>query len=412
MSKVSKPRENIQVLLLEGIHENAEREFKERGYSSVTRLPHALDEDELVERIAQTHILGIRSRTQLTARALEAAQRLFCVGCFSIGTNQVDLAAARDRGIPVFNAPYSNTRSVAELAIGEIIMLMRGIPDKSRDVHAGGWSKSAKDSYEIRGKTLGIVGYGHIGTQVSVLAEAMGMQVRFYDVVKKLALGNARPCNTLEGLLEVSDVVTMHVPETPQTMGMMGAKQFAAMKKKSFFLNLARGTVVDVDALADALRGGRLLGAAVDVFPVEPGSDKEEFVSPLRGLPNVILTPHIGGSTGEAQANIGTEVSQKLTEYSDNGSTLGAVNFPQVALPVRPGSTRFLHVHHNTPGVLNGIFKILESHNLKVAGQYLQTDPKLGYVVVDVEGHHENDDLRAQLRAVGGTLKMRFLYPS
>lgn len=412
MSKLSLSKDKIQVLLLEGVHDNALNEFAARGYGSVERLPHALDEDELVERISQVHILGIRSRTQLTARALEAAQRLFCVGCFSIGTNQVDLAAARTRGIPVFNAPYSNTRSVAELAIGEIIMLMRGIPDKSRAVHAGGWSKSAKDSYEIRGKTLGIVGYGHIGTQVSVLAEAMGMQVRFYDVVKKLALGNARPCNTLEGLLEVSDVVTMHVPETPQTKGMMGAAQFAAMKKKSFFLNLARGSVVDVDALADALRSGRLLGAAVDVFPVEPGSDKEEFVSPLRSLPNVILTPHIGGSTGEAQANIGTEVSQKLTEYSDNGSTLGAVNFPQVALPVHSGSTRFLHVHRNIPGVIGRINELLQSHKLNIVAQYLQTDPQLGYVVADVDGSFDEIALLEQLRSLDGTLKARFLYPS
>lgn len=411
MTKFSLSKDKIQVLLLEGVHDNALSEMAARGYANVERLPYALDEDQLVERIASTHILGIRSRTHITERALEAAQRLFCVGCFSIGTNQVDLRAARLRGIPVFNAPYSNTRSVAELVIGEIVMLMRGIFDKSHIVHEGGWTKSAKDSYEIRGKTLGIVGYGHIGTQVSVLAEAMGMRVRFYDVVKKLALGNAQSCHTLEELLAVSDVVTLHVPETPQTLNLIGRAQLKAMKPGSHLINAARGTVVDIDALAEALKSRHLLGAAIDVFPKEPGSDKELFESPLRGLPNVILTPHIGGSTLEAQANIGAEVAQKLVEYSDNGSTLGAVNFPQVALPVHRGCMRFLHVHRNIPGVLRRINDVFSSRDLNIAAEYLQTDPELGYVVVDVDGEFDEMELVNALKAIEGTQKVRFLYP-
>ena len=411
MTKLSLSKEKISILLLEGVHNNALNSLAGSGYATVERLPHALDEAELLERIGSVHMLGIRSRTQLTGRVLEAAQKLFCVGCFCIGTNQVDLKAARRLGIPVFNAPYSNTRSVAELVIGEVIMLMRGIFDKSTLVHAGGWMKSAKDSYEIRGKTLGIVGYGHIGTQVSILAEAMGMQVRYYDIQKKLALGNARPCSSLEELLSVSDVVTLHVPDTPQTRNMIGPAQLRAMKKGAHLINAARGQVVDIPALASALRDKHLLGAAIDVFPVEPGSDADEFVSELRGLPNTILTPHIGGSTMEAQANIGTEVAQKLIEYSDNGSTMGAVNFPQVALPVNAGCKRFLHVHQNVPGVLRRLNEVFSARNLNITGQYLQTDPELGYVVVDVDGEVDETELIAELRAIEGTLKTRFLYP-
>ncbi|WP_042704440.1 phosphoglycerate dehydrogenase, partial [Azospirillum sp. B506] len=325
MTKLSLSKDKINILLLEGVHDNAIDELARGGYASVERLPRALDESELLERIGSVHILGIRSRTHLTAKVFEAAQKLITVGCFCIGTNQVDLKAARRHGIPVFNAPYSNTRSVAELVIGEIIMLMRGIFEKSQLVHGGGWMKSAKDSYEIRGKTLGIVGYGHIGTQVSILAEAMGMQVRFYDTVRKLALGNARACDSLEELLSISDVVTLHVPDTPQTRNMIGERELAAMKKGSHLINAARGQVVDIEALAAAMSSGHVLGAAIDVFPVEPGSDKDEFQSALRGIKTAILTPHIGGSTMEAQANIGTEVAQKLIEYSDNGSTVGAV---------------------------------------------------------------------------------------
>jgi len=411
VTKLSFSKEKIQILLLEGVHDNAIAELAARGYASVERLPHALDEAELLERIGGVHVLGIRSRTQLTAKVLEAAQRLFSVGCFCIGTNQVDLKAARRQGIPVFNAPYSNTRSVAELVIGEIIMLMRGIFEKSNLVHGGGWMKSAKDSYEIRGKTLGIVGYGHIGTQVSILAEALGMQVRFYDVVRKLALGNARPCDTLEELLATSDVVTLHVPDTAQTRNMIAAPQLAAMKRGSYLINAARGKVVDIDALAEAMKSRHVLGAALDVFPKEPSGDAEPFESPLRGLANVILTPHIGGSTMEAQANIGTEVAQKLIEYSDNGSTIGAVNFPQVGLPVHEGATRFLHIHRNVPGVLRKINDVFSSHDLNIAAQYLQTDPELGYVVIDVDGDVEEAEMLAELRGIEGTLRARFLYP-
>nr|WP_211102046.1 phosphoglycerate dehydrogenase [Azospirillum brasilense] len=412
VTKLSLSKDKINILLLEGVHDNAINELAHGGYATVERLPHALDEAELLERIGSVHMLGIRSRTQLTGKVLEAATRLFSVGCFCIGTNQVDLKAARRLGIPVFNAPYSNTRSVAELVIGEVIMLMRGIFSKSNLVHGGGWMKSAKDSYEIRGKTLGIVGYGHIGTQVSIMAESMGMKVRYYDVVNKLALGNAQPCHSLEELLAVSDVVTLHVPDTPQTRDMIGEAQIRTMKKGAHLINAARGKVVVIEALAAALKDKHLLGAAIDVFPKEPGGDKEVFESALRGLDNVILTPHIGGSTMEAQANIGTEVSQKLIEYSDNGSTMGAVNFPQVGLPVvHAGCTRFLHVHENRPGVLRKINEVFSGRNLNIAAQYLQTDPELGYVVVDVDGDVEENEVASDLRAIEGTLKARFLYP-
>ncbi|MCK6548086.1 phosphoglycerate dehydrogenase [Myxococcota bacterium] len=412
MAKLSLSKDKIQILLLEGIHPNAVQELEAGGYASVERLAHALDEDELVAKIPSVHMLGIRSRTQLTARVLDAAQRLFTVGCFSIGTNQVDLAAARRRGIPVFNAPYSNTRSVAELVIGEIIMLMRGVFEKSTLVHQGGWVKSAKDSYEVRGKTLGIVGYGHIGSQVSILAEALGMRVCFYDVVKKLALGNARPCGSLGEVLATSDVVTLHVPETEQTKNMIGLEALRTMKPGAHLINASRGTVVDLDALAEVLKARHLLGAAIDVFPVEPSSEKEELASPLRGLKNVILTPHVGGSTLEAQANIGVEVAQKLVEYSDNGSTLGAVNFPEVALPIHQDAMRFLHVHRNVPGVLRRINEVFSSRNLNIAAQHLQTDPELGYVVIDVDGDFDEVELANELKQIEGTLKVRHLYPS
>lgn len=409
--KHSKSKDEIKVLLLEGIHQNAVKELNARGYHNVELLPGALADDELKAKIADVYMVGIRSQTQLRAPILEAAKRLFCVGCFSIGTNQVDLKAARAHGIPVFNAPYSNTRSVAELVIGEIVMLMRGIFPKSQGAHVGAWNKSAANSFELRGKTLGIVGYGHIGTQVSILAEAMGMQVVYYDIIKKLALGNAKPCGTLDELLAISDVVTLHVPQTPSTRDMMGEAQFAKMKKGSYFLNAARGTVVQIDPLAAALKSGHILGAALDVFPVEPGSNKEKFVSPLQGLDNVILTPHIGGSTKEAQENIGSEVAQKLIDFSDNGSTIGAVNFPQAALPVHRSCTRFLHIHRNVPGVMRQINDVLSQRGLNIAAQYLQTDPELGYVVVDVDGEVDPSELRRELKAVDGAHKVRFLYP-
>lgn len=408
--KHSKSKGDIKILLLEGIHKNAVRELNAHGYENVELLPGALPEAELIEKIQDVYMIGIRSQTQLKASVIEAAKRLFCVGCFSIGTNQVDLKAARSVGVPVFNAPYSNTRSVAELVIGEIVMLMRGIFPKSQGCHVGAWNKSAANSFELRGKTIGIVGYGHIGTQVSILAEAMGMNVVFFDIVKKLALGNAKACATLQELLEVSDVVTLHVPQTPSTRNMMGAQQFAAMKKGALFLNAARGTVVEIDALAERLKSGHLLGAAIDVFPVEPGSNKEKFVSPLQGLDNVILTPHVGGSTQEAQENIGTEVAQKLIDFSDNGSTIGAVNFPEAALPSHHKCTRFLHIHRNVPGVMRQINDVLSTRGLNIASQFLQTDPELGYVVVDIDGVVDPFELRRELLAVEGTHKVRFLY--
>ncbi|EWY42081.1 3-phosphoglycerate dehydrogenase [Skermanella stibiiresistens SB22] len=410
MSRLSFPKEKISILLLEGIHENAVAELAEHGYTNVTKLPKALDEADLVERLSGVHMVGIRSRSQLTRSVLERADKLMAVGCFCIGTNQVDLGFARQLGVPVFNAPHSNTRSVAELVMGEIIMLMRGIWDKSRIVHQGGWVKSAKDSYEIRGKVLGIVGYGHIGTQLSVIAEALGMRVRFYDVQKKLALGNAQPCRTLDELLTLSDVVSLHVPDTAQTRDMIGPEQIRAMRKGSYLINAARGSIIDIDALAAALKSGHLLGAAVDVFPVEPASDNEEFISPLRDLPNVILTPHIGGSTKEAQANIGNEVARKLIEYSDNGSTMGAVNFPEVQLPVRESGVRFLHIHANVPGVLRKLNEVFASRGLNITGQYLQTDPSIGYVVFDVDGEVDDQEILADMRAIEGTLRSRVLY--
>ncbi len=410
MTKHSLSKDKIRILLLEGVHESGIREFKERGYTNIEALPHALDEAQLIERIQGVHMLGIRSRTRITEKVLAAANRLFCIGCFCIGTNQVSLDTARRAGVPVFNAPYSNTRSVAELVIGEIVMLLRGIPDKSREAHAGKWLKTAKDAFELRGKTLGIVGYGHIGSQLSVIAEAMGMHVRYYDIEKKLAIGNARPASSLEGVLNVSDVVSLHVPATPHTKNMIGERELRAMKKGSYLINASRGNVVMIDALVKALNDKHLLGAAIDVFPVEPASNTDEFVSPLRGLSNVILTPHIGGSTHEAQANIGLEVAEKLIKYSDNGSTVGAVNFVEVSLPVKAGGTRFLHIHSNVPGMLRRVNDVFSSRELNISAQYLQTDAEVGYVVVDVDGEVDEAELIAELQALDGTIRARFLY--
>lgn len=335
------------------------------------------------------------------------------VGCFCIGTNQVDLNAAKAHGIPVFNAPYSNTRSVAELVIGEIVMLMRGIAQRNAAAHEGVWLKNAKGATEVRGKVLGIVGYGHIGTQVSILAEAMGMKVRYFDIVDKLALGNAEPCASLSELLSVSDVVSLHVPQTPQTDNMFSHAEFFAMKKGAFFINAARGSVVDIDALKTALDQGQIAGAALDVFPKEPADKSEEFISPLRGMTNLILTPHIGGSTLEAQANIGLEVAERLVKYSDNGSTLGAVNCVEVSLPVQESgkTTRFMHIHKNVPGVLSAINGVFSKYGLNISGQYLRTDGEYAYVVVDVDGHLDNAaDLQKELEAINGTLKVRYLF--
>ena len=409
MTKTSLDKSKIKILLLEGVHSSAVQTFTKAGYSNVELLAHALEGDELKAKIADVHFVGVRSRTQLTREVLEAAKKLVGIGCFCIGTNQVDLIAAQEKGIVVFNAPYSNTRSVAELVLAEAILLLRGIPEKNAVAHRGGWLKSADNAFEIRGKTLGIVGYGSIGTQLSVLAEGLGMHVLFHDVVAKLPLGNAHQAVSLEDLLSRSDIVTLHVPELPSTQWMMGEKEFAAMKPGSIFINAARGTVVVIDELAKALKSGKLLGAAVDVFPVEPKSNKDEFISPLRGLDNVILTPHIGGSTMEAQANIGLEVADKLVRYSDNGTTISAVNFPEVALPEHPGQNRILHVHHNVPGVLSAINQVFAENGINVAGQYLRTHEKLGYVVIDLEPGSSALALE-KLAQVPGTVRCRVLF--
>ncbi|MBS7242934.1 MAG: phosphoglycerate dehydrogenase [Comamonas sp.] len=409
MTKTSLDKSKIKILLLEGVHSSAVQTFTKAGYSNVELLAQALEGDELKAKIADVHFVGVRSRTQLTREVLEAAKKLVGIGCFCIGTNQVDLIAAQEKGIVVFNAPYSNTRSVAELVLAEAILLLRGIPEKNAVAHRGGWLKSADNAFEIRGKTLGIVGYGSIGTQLSVLAEGLGMHVLFHDVVAKLPLGNAHQAASLEDLLSRSDIVTLHVPELPSTQWMMGEKEFAAMKPGSIFINAARGTVVVIDELAKALKSGKLLGAAVDVFPVEPKSNKDEFISPLRGLDNVILTPHIGGSTMEAQANIGLEVADKLVRYSDNGTTISAVNFPEVALPEHPGQNRILHVHHNVPGVLSAINQVFAENGINVAGQYLRTHEKLGYVVIDLEPGSSALALE-KLAQVPGTVRCRVLF--
>ncbi|MCH4090620.1 phosphoglycerate dehydrogenase [Acetobacter sp.] len=410
---LSLPKDKIRILLLEGVHDSAVALLKASGYESVTRHKGALEGNALKEALEGVHVVGIRSRTQLTREVLESADRLFAIGCFCIGTNQVDLDAARELAIPVFNAPYSNTRSVAELVMGEIVMLMRRIFPRSIGCHDGKWDKSATNSWEVRGKTLGIVGYGSIGSQLSVLAEAFGMRVLYFDVVDKLPHGNATACDTLETLLSESDVVSLHVPQLPGTKNMIGAEQIRQMKAGSFLINNARGNVVDLDAAAEALKSGHLLGAAIDVFPVEPKVAGDEFVSPLRGLENVILSPHIGGSTVEAQERIGVEVARKLVEYSDIGSTLGAVNFPSVQLPQSPRGTRFMHVHHNLPGVMSKINDIFSNEGCNVTAQYLQTDGEIGYVVVDAEtgGNDDKDThLLSLLRELKGTVRARLLY--
>ena len=402
-------KSKIKFLLLEGIHASALKVLRDAGYTNVEALTGALEGEELKRKIADVHFIGIRSRTQLTHEVLAAANKLVAIGCFCIGTNQVNLDAAREKGVVVFNAPYSNTRSVAELVLAEAILLLRGVPAKNTVAHRGGWLKSADNAFEIRGKTLGIVGYGSIGTQLSVLAEGLGMHVQFHDVVTKLPLGNARQSASLQELLATSDIVTLHVPELSSTQWMIGAKEIAQMKPGSFLINASRGTVVEIDALAQALQSGHLLGAAIDVFPVEPKSNKDEFVSPLRGLDNVILTPHIGGSTMEAQANIGLEVAEKLVKYSDNGTTTSAVNFPEVALPEHPGRNRTLHVHHNIPGVLSAINNVFAQNGINIAGQYLRTDEKVGYVVIDLDA--QSSALAVEkLQQVPGTMRCRVLF--
>ncbi|QIL81417.1 phosphoglycerate dehydrogenase [Diaphorobacter sp. HDW4A] len=401
-------KSKIKFLLLEGVHPSALEVLHGSGYTQIETVKGALSDEELKQRIADVHFLGIRSRTQLTADVFAHAHKLVAVGAFCIGTNQIDLQAAREHGVVAFNAPYSNTRSVAELVLAETVLLLRGIPAKNAAVHRGGWSKSAEQSYEARGKTLGIVGYGSIGTQLSVLAESLGMKVIFHDVVSKLPLGNAHQVS-LNELLAQSDVVTLHVPELPSTQWMIGAEQIAKMKPGAILINASRGTVVEIDPLAAALKSGQLAGAAVDVFPVEPRSNADIFESPLRGLDNIILTPHIGGSTMEAQANIGLEVAEKLVKFSDNGTTTSSVNFPEVALPAHPGKHRLLHIHKNVPGVLSQINQILAENHINISAQFLQTNETLGYVVIDLDA--KSSDLALEkLAKVPGTIRSRVLF--
>ncbi len=411
MATTSFPKADIHVLLLEGVSRSAVDIFERAGYRQIEYHEKSLPDAELKQRIAQAHLIGIRSRSQLSADVLAHARRAIAIGCFCIGTNQVDLEAAQALGIPVFNAPYSNTRSVAELVLAEAILLMRRIPEKNAQCHRGGWSKSAAGSYEVRDKVLGVVGYGHIGTQVGLLAEALGMRVLFHDIENKLTLGNARPAAGLDELLERADIVSLHVPETVQTRMMIGVEQLDRMKRGAVLINASRGSVVDIDALAQSLRSGHLAGAAIDVFPVEPQSNQDRFESPLVGMDNVLLTPHVGGSTLEAQDNIGVEVAAKLVRYSDNGSTLSAVNFPEVTLPGHPDSHRLLHIHRNMPGMLSQINEIFSRQGINIDGQYLQTNPTIGYVVVDVStSQAQAAALKDALAAIPGTLRCRVLY--
>ncbi|PKF51672.1 phosphoglycerate dehydrogenase [Enterovibrio nigricans] len=409
MAKVSLEKDKIKILLLEGLHPSTLEVLQSAGYSNIEYHKGSLAGEELEKAISDAHFVGIRSRTQLTEDVFAKAQKLVAVGCFCIGTNQVDLNAAATRGIPVFNAPFSNTRSVAELVLGEILLLLRGIPAKNAMAHRGEWMKSADQSFEARGKNLGIIGYGHIGTQLGILAENLGMRVFYYDIENKLSLGNATQVASLSELLNKSDVISLHVPETDSTQNMMGSEEFARMKPGAVFINAARGTVVDIDALCGALESGHIGGAAVDVFPTEPKTNSEPFTSPLQAFDNVILTPHIGGSTHEAQENIGIEVAGKMVKYSDNGSTLSSVNFPEVSLPEHFGTSRLLHIHQNKPGILTKINTIFAEEGINIAGQYLQTNAEYGYVVIDVETEHSEKAL-IKLKAIDGTLRARILH--
>jgi D-3-phosphoglycerate dehydrogenase / 2-oxoglutarate reductase len=410
-SSVSSSKGSIRILLLEGVNDSAVELFVGSNFSNIERLPKALDADELLQAIKGVDLLGIRSRTHLTHEALAGADRLVAVGCFSVGTNQVDLDAARQRGIPVFNAPFSNTRSVAELVIGEIVMLLRRIFPRSSAAHKGGWDKSATDSHEVRGRTLGIVGYGNIGSQLSTLAEGMGMKVIYYDHTDRLRHGNTEPVESLQNLLAQSDIVSLHVPETPATHGMIGEAELRLMKRGACLINNSRGTVVDLDALSRAVREGHLAGAALDVFPVEPSSNSERFRSPLQGLQNVILTPHIGGSTEQAQDRIGREVARKMIDYVDSGSTMGAVNFPQVQLQARSLGARFSHVHRNAPGMLRRLNEVFLQRDINIFAQYLETDHEVGYVVLDADlAGQSSSEILDEIRELDGTIRARLIY--
>ena len=411
MSKAgtSYPKEKINILFLENISEKAVQQFKQNGYVNVRKVSGALSEAELIKEIKDVHLLGIRSKTQITSKVLDAATKLQAIGCFCIGVNQVNLKAATQKGVAVFNAPYSNTRSVAELVIGAAIMLIRRIPDKNKAAHEGRWFKEAKGSYELRGKTLGIIGYGNIGSQVSVLAEALGMKIRFYDIETKLPLGNAVACKSLKEVVSQSDIVSLHVPETNQTKNMINKAVLKQFKPGSILINYARGEVVDIPALTKALEEKQLSGAAIDVFPVEPEKNGDAFETPLQGLTNVLLTPHIGGSTEEAQESIGEDVSIKLFQYLERGITNGSHTVPPISLPPVDGAHRILHIHNNVPGVLSAINTELSKHNINIVGQYLKTNDAIGYVVLDVDNKLSKRALEL-LKAVKHTIKVRMLY--
>jgi len=407
--KYSLDKDKIKVLMLEGIHKSATEFFRANGYSNIESFPNTLDDAILKEKLKSANIIGIRSRTQLTREMLSHAGKLLAVGCFSIGTNQVDGHTARLMGIPVFNAPFSNTRSVAELVIAEAILLMRNIPVKNAAAHRGTWLKSATNCFEVRDKNLGIIGYGHIGSQVSILAEALGMNVYYYDIVKKLSLGKAIACSSLDELLSKSQIVTLHVPETPLTKDLIGEKELSLLRKGSCLVNASRGSVVNIQALTGALKSGHIIGAALDVFPEEPASNSDRFNSELQQFDNVILSPHVGGSTVEAQENIGTEVAEKLVKYSDTGATIGATNFVQISLQPNHNAQRFLHIHKNEPGILKEVNYVFTSKGINIAGEYLQTDSEIGYVIIDTESRL-GSGIIDELKAIEGTIRVRMLY--
>jgi D-3-phosphoglycerate dehydrogenase len=412
MAKVSLEKDKIKFLLVEGVHQSAVDSLRAAGYTNIEFHKGALDTESLKKSIRDAHFVGLRSRTQLTEDVFAVAEKLIAVGCFCIGTNQVALDSATRRGIPVFNAPFSNTRSVAEMVLGEMLLMIRGIPSANAKAHRGVWHKLAVGSFEARGKRLGIIGYGHIGTQLGILAEGLGMQVFYYDIESKLPLGNAQPIASLNELLKTSDVITLHVPETANTKDMIGADQLAQMKPGALLINASRGTVIDIPALCDALRSKHISGAAIDVFPEEPATNSDPFLSPLCEFDNVILTPHIGGSTMEAQEGIGLEVAGKLAKYSDNGSTLSAVNFPEASLPAHgANASRLLHIHENRPGVLTSINQIFAEKGINISAQYLQTSPQIGYVVIDAETDVATLTNALQLmKAIPGTIRARLLY--
>jgi D-3-phosphoglycerate dehydrogenase len=409
MGKTSLEKSKIKFLLLEGVHPSAIDTLKTAGYSNIVSHPKALSEEQLKTEIADAHFIGIRSRSQINKEVLSVANKLIAIGCFCIGTNQVDLKAATERGIAVFNAPFSNTRSVAELVIAEAILLLRGIAEKNALAHRGVWQKTASGSFEIRGKILGLIGYGSIGMQLGVIAESLGMQVLFYDVVNKLPVGNASQVGSLSELLRKADIISLHVPETGATKNMIGEQELSIVKKGAILINASRGTVIDIAALTNALKTNHLAGAAIDVFPVEPRSNDDEFVSPLREFDNVFLTPHIGGSTMEAQENIGFEVAEKLARYSDNGTSTSSVNFPEVALPAHTDMHRLLHIHHNVPGVLSAINQVFSENKINIRAQYLQTNENTGYVVIDIDADYSEVALQ-KLNEIEGTIRCRVLF--